>query len=639
MASPYAGDFYFTTAEQAKRYLQFVASQSINAHVDFQAYRLGVRAIPDVERSREGAVVTTAPRKSRGAALVAPKSTPAAKKPAQRGPALPVGAQRSTTSSSRSGPAVKSAGARGALDSTLKNKRATRKAADAIPQSVGAEVDTEEALELIFGLVGPTGVDLDLVCDSLAAELRSMEYETCIVSLSELIAAYLKAENKYPNNYERIKSLMDMGSFLKRETDQPDIVARLAIASIRASRRMSKGAPGKTGMAYIVRSFKVPAEVELFRDLYGDQFVLISVYGSKPSRIDFLKRNIGPTLRAGAAEVSELARGLIKRDYEEENVVNGQQVGKTFPMADYFVNSESRQDLEKNLHRLVQLTFGHPYISPTKDEQAMFFAQAAGLRSLDLSRQVGAAIVSDDGEILTTGCNEVPKAGGGLYWASDESPQRDVEQGFDANVVLKRHILEDMIFRLQEAKWLTGVRNAAAVGDLVDEALSAGKPGLRNSAVYDVIEFGRAVHAEMSAISQAARSGIRLQNSRLFCTTFPCHICARHIVAAGVKEVIFVEPYEKSRVQELYSDSIQIEPLKRSVDAVSFVAFVGVAPRRYMNFFQSQGSKKIKNGKTLPSELISRYKVSKKKTFHIAMLETYIVNQTKSPPPYPKGKK
>jgi cytidine deaminase len=140
----------------------------------------------------------------------------------------------------------------------------------------------------------------------------------------------------------------------------------------------------------------------------------------------------------------------------------------------------------------------------------------------------------------------------------------------------------------------------------------------------------------MAAISHAARSGIRLQDSRLFCTTFPCHICARHIVAAGVKEVIFIEPYEKSRVQELYSDSISIEPVRPIDGTVAFTAFVGVAPRRYMSFFQRSGSKKRDDGKTLTSEGISKYRRSEKKTFHIKLLETYIVRQAKPAPPYYK---
>ena len=263
----------------------------------------------------------------------------------------------------------------------------------------------------------------------------------------------------------------------------------------------------------------------------------------------------------------------------------GQKVGKTFPLADFFMTSESRPELERNLKRLTQLTFGNPYISPTRDEQAMFFAKAAALRSLDLSRQVGAAIVSEDGDLLTTGCNEVPKFGGGLYWAEDRFVERDYERGLDSNVAVKREIIKDIFDRLKDKRLLTKKSMLKSSAVLSDEALFENGAYLKDSQVFDVIEFGGAVHAEMAAISQAARAGVRLQDGRLFCTTFPCHICARHIVASGIREVVFIEPYEKSRAQELFGDSISVEPTEPSPNSTNFRAFVGVAPRRYLDFF------------------------------------------------------
>lgn len=85
--------------------------------------------------------------------------------------------------------------------------------------------------------------------------------------------------------------------------------------------------------------------------------------------------------------------------------------------------------------------------------------------------------------------------------------------------------------------------------------------------------------------------------SRLFCTTFPCHLCARHIVAAGVREVIFIEPYEKSRALELCGDSISVEPSEPSPTRTNFKAFVGFAPRRYLDFFEAQEIRKTSDGK------------------------------------------
>jgi deoxycytidylate deaminase len=90
----------------------------------------------------------------------------------------------------------------------------------------------------------------------------------------------------------------------------------------------------------------------------------------------------------------------------------------------------------------------------------------------------------------------------------------------------------------------------------------------------------------MAAITQAARIGVSVKGARLFCTTFPCHICARHIISTGLDEVVFIEPYEKSRTEDLYRDSISVESGELIKNKVNFRSFVGVAPRRYIDFFQ-----------------------------------------------------
>ena len=55
----------------------------------------------------------------------------------------------------------------------------------------------------------------------------------------------------------------------------------------------------------------------------------------------------------------------------------------------------------------------------------MFQAAAAMRRSAELGRQVGAAICTKAGDVVTVGTNEVPKAGGGLYWEGDEPDARE----------------------------------------------------------------------------------------------------------------------------------------------------------------------------------------------------------------------
>jgi deoxycytidylate deaminase len=107
---------------------------------------------------------------------------------------------------------------------------------------------------------------------------------------------------------------------------------------------------------------------------------------------------------------------------------------------------------------------------------------------------------------------------------------------------------------------------------------------LASCAVLDLTEFGRVVHAEMCAICDAARLGRSLGDGTLYVTTFPCHNCTKHILASGIRKVIYIEPYPKSRAQELHSNEISIE--NEAADKVSFIPFLGISPFRYRDIFQ-----------------------------------------------------
>ncbi len=121
--------------------------------------------------------------------------------------------------------------------------------------------------------------------------------------------------------------------------------------------------------------------------------------------------------------------------------------------------------------------------------------------------------------------------------------------------------------------------------------------GVKESKLMDLLEFGRVIHAEMSAISDAARLGVPVKGATLYSTTFPCHICAKHIVAAGIERVVFLEPYPKSYAKELHADSIEIEGSEEE-RKVKFVPFMGISPFRYRDFFE-KGKRKDYSGNTI----------------------------------------
>jgi deoxycytidylate deaminase len=122
---------------------------------------------------------------------------------------------------------------------------------------------------------------------------------------------------------------------------------------------------------------------------------------------------------------------------------------------------------------------------------------------------------------------------------------------------------------------------------------------LRDTRIRDNIDYVRAVHAEAAAIIEAARHGVRLKDSRMLTTTFPCHECARHIVAAGITEVVYLEPYPKSGTKRLYRDSIALDPTVSDGTRVTFRTFIGVAPPRYLELF-TLGQRARKNRDGMP---------------------------------------
>jgi dCMP deaminase len=66
------------------------------------------------------------------------------------------------------------------------------------------------------------------------------------------------------------------------------------------------------------------------------------------------------------------------------------------------------------------------------------------------------------------------------------------------------------------------------------------------------------LHAEQNAIIQAARHGVNIDNSVLYCTNSPCIICTKMLINAGIRKVIYIEGYADELSMEMLEEA-QIE--------------------------------------------------------------------------------
>lgn len=448
--------------------------------------------------------------------------------------------------------------------------------------------------ELVFGFVAPIGADLEPVISAFRKYFEYRNYRVVEIKVTDIFGVlekYVTPEQPLDKSHhrERYETYIAYGNQLRAKFDDT-ILAATTIRRIMAKRlRIQREGDKFSGTVFLLHQFKRKEEIDLLRTVYGRLFFQVSIYSRRGARVDYLSRRFASSDHtSGPQKYRHIAEELIQRDENEVGQLHGQRVASIFHDADFIVNLDVADTVENQVKRFCELLFGSNSISPTKSEYGMFLAKAAALRSLDLSRQVGAAIFSAAGEIIALGSNEVPKALGGTYWSDDQFDDRDYARKVDSNHERKREILSEIIGIISPDADLAAVLQDKRVQD---------------SQFMDALEYGRVVHAEMGALSDAARLGRSVKGGRLYCTTFPCHMCAKHIVAAGIEKVIFLEPYPKSLATDLHSDSIIVESGDRghyqTFPAVEFEHFYGVSPRRYREIFERAKRKNDETGKFL----------------------------------------
>ena len=136
---------------------------------------------------------------------------------------------------------------------------------------------------------------------------------------------------------------------------------------------------------------------------------------------------------------------------------------------------------------------------PDNDAYFMNMAKLSDTRSTCLRRSVGAVIVKEK-RILTTGYNGAPR---GIKHCEETGCVR-----------LENHI----------------------------------ESGTRH-------ELCRGVHAEQNAVIQAAYFGVSVKDASIYITNFPCVLCAKILINAGIKEVIYLDDYVDTLSREILEES------------------------------------------------------------------------------------
>jgi deoxycytidylate deaminase len=267
--------------------------------------------------------------------------------------------------------------------------------------------------------------------------------------------------------------------------------------------------------------------------------------------------------------------------------------------ADFYVNCFANDKGKKTWERIISVLEKTHYTPiPTSLEMNMYSAYTAMYNSHCLSRAVGASITTNENILITSGWNDVPKAGGGVYEHSSQNhcflwdDNGKIQQPGCHKDFENKSIIEEIKQELKE--------QGVSITEKEEYILDA----ISKLQIKGLLEFSRSVHAEMHTIIKASQMvGEKVKNSTLYVTAFPCHNCARHIILSGVSKVYYIEPFLKSRALKLHGDSLLLannEQEARVSDPdktkVWLMPFEGINGKNFNHFYAREGDmKKVKD--------------------------------------------
>ncbi len=247
------------------------------------------------------------------------------------------------------------------------------------------ELPFDDHPELVFGLVGPIGVDLESVTESLTEALKDVAYEAQTLRITELMREVDVGLPLDATGYvESFQQRIAYANKVREQLGRNDALAILAISAIREFRVKNGGSveEPRSKQAYIIRQFKRPEEVKLLRAVYGKQFIQISAYAPQHYRIRRIAVKEAQSKRGlGAPSDAENASNtLVKQDEVEHDMGHGQNVRDAFPLADLFVEAPDKKSCKTTIARFIEALFGDNEKSPTHDEYGMLSQNTDVLR-------------------------------------------------------------------------------------------------------------------------------------------------------------------------------------------------------------------------------------------------------------------
>ena len=96
---------------------------------------------------------------------------------------------------------------------------------------------------------------------------------------------------------------------------------------------------------------------------------------------------------------------------------------------------------------------------------------------------------------------------------------------------------------------------------IISQGYNGFLPGCPHNSIIRQNHEQATVHAEQNAISDCAKRGVSCNNATAYITHYPCIICARILLASGIKEIKYLEDYKNDELVKKFCQECKVNTI------------------------------------------------------------------------------
>ena len=97
---------------------------------------------------------------------------------------------------------------------------------------------------------------------------------------------------------------------------------------------------------------------------------------------------------------------------------------------------------------------------------------------------------------------------------------------------------------------------------IISQGYNGFLPGCPHESIVRDNHEQATLHAEQNALIDCAKRGVSCEGSTAYVTHYPCIICARLLLAGGIKKINYINDYKNDELVEQFTEQCQVDVVK-----------------------------------------------------------------------------